>query len=120
MRSLPTFLFLAVLSAAPAWISHALAQAAQPAAAQSRAQGERNAAELRQGMSTAEVQKLLGKPRRTALKNASGSGSEPWQGTLHWNYTWTGSSQGNLQVVFAARTPGEWRVNSWEWSSYSQ
>ena len=122
MRQLSSFLFLAALAASPAWMSAALAQAGRPAAAQSRAQGERNAAELRQGMSTAEVQKLLGKPRRTALKNAGGSASEPWQGTLHWNYTWAGSyaPEGNLQVVFAAKKPGEWYVNSWEWSSYSQ
>lgn len=119
MRRLASFLFLTALAASPAWMSAALAQAARPAAPQSLAQGERKAAELRQGMSTEEVQKLLGKPRRTALKSPAGSASEP---TLHWTYSWSGSypPEGNLQVLFAAKTPGQWYVHGWEWSSYGQ
>jgi hypothetical protein len=39
---------------------------------------------------------------------------------LHWTYSWPGtySTQGSLNVSFGAATPEQWRVNSWEWSSY--
>lgn len=122
MRHLPTLLFLTALLTSLAWSSPALAQTSRPAATQSLAQAERSAVELKQGMSAEEVQKLLGKPRRTTLKNIGRSASEPWQGTLHWTYTWTGpsASEGHLQVVFAAKTPEQWHVDSWEWSSYRQ
>jgi outer membrane protein assembly factor BamE (lipoprotein component of BamABCDE complex) len=72
--------------------------------------------DLKQGMSAEEVQRLLGKPRRTALK----SGSTSTQGTLQWTYLWAGasSSQGILQVEFAAKAPQAWYVDSWEWRSY--
>lgn len=117
-----TFVLIAALLPSLAWISPALAQASRPTANVSLAQAERNAVSLKQGMSVEEVEKLLGKPKRTALKNTGISASAPWQGTLHWTYTWTGSSspEGNLQVVFAAKAPEQWYVSSWEWSSYSQ
>jgi hypothetical protein len=119
MRRLPTLLFLAALLPSLAW-TPASAQASRPAANVSLAQAERNAVELKQGMSLEQVQTLLGKPRRTALKsNGSFSTSAPSQGTLQWTYTWTGSSsQASLHIQFASKTPEEWYVNSWEWGTY--
>jgi hypothetical protein len=106
--------------ASPVGIGPATAQNPRPVAALSFAQTERNAIDLRQGMSVEEVQRLLGTPRRTALKSSGGFASAPSQGTLHWTYAWsgTGSSQASLSVVFAATAPEKWYVNSWEWSSY--
>ena len=120
MRRLPSLVFLAALLPSLACVSPALAQAARTAPALSLAQAERNAVSLKQGMSVEEVQTLLGKPRRTALKDTGRSAAEPWRGTLHWTYTWAGStsSEGNLQVVFAAKTAEQWYVSSWEWSTY--
>jgi hypothetical protein len=110
LGSLPLFLDLSM---------PASAQTARPASALSAAQAERKSVELRQGMSSEDVEKLLGKPRRTALKNGA-STSAPGQGTLQWTYSWPGTSsaQGTLNVSFGAATPEQWRVNSWEWSSY--
>ena len=76
------------------------------------------AVDLKQGMSAEEVQRLLGKPRRTALRNNGISANATSQGILQWTYTWTGPSQGTLHVEFAAKTPEEWYVNSWEWATY--
>lgn len=122
MRRLPTSVFLAALLVSLAWISPAGAQPTDPAAKPSLAQVERKAADLKQGMSVEEVQTLLGKPRRTALRTNGFSTNAPWQGTLQWTYTWTGSgassSEGSLHVVFAAKAPEQWYVNSWEWVSY--
>ena len=119
MTRLPTLVVLAALLPSLPWISPAAAQTPRPATNLSLAQAERNAVDLKQGMSAEDVQKLLGKPRRTALKNNGGSPNAPWQGTLHWSYTWTGaSSQASLHVEFAAKTPEEWYVNSWEWATY--
>jgi hypothetical protein len=113
MKSLPTLVFLAALLPSLAWIAPASAQPSRPAASLTLAQAERNAVNLKQGMSAEEVQNLLGTPRRTALKN---NGS---LGTLQWSYLWTGTSaQGSLHVEFASKTPQEWYVNSWEWASY--
>ena len=110
LGSLPLFLDLS----APA-----SAQSARPASVLTAAQAERKSVELRQGMSSEEVEKLLGKPRRTALKNGA-STSAPGHGTWQWIYSWPGtySSQGSLNVTFAAATQDQWRVNSWEWSTY--
>jgi hypothetical protein len=107
--SLPLFLDLS----APA-----SAQTPRPAAGLSAAQAERKSVELRQGMSVEEVERLLGKPRRTALKNG-GSTSAPG-GNLQWTYSWPGgaATQGTLNVMFAATAPEQWRVHSWEWSTY--
>ena len=71
-------------------------------------------------MSLEEVQRLLGKPRRTALKTSGSSAATPGQGTLQWTYSWPGanSTLGSLHVVFDAKAPEKWHVNSWEWSSY--
>jgi|SRR5688572_4498717 len=117
MRSLPTLLVLAALAPPLAWLPPAAAQGSAP---QSLAQAERNAVNLRQGMSLEEVQKLLGKPRRTALKTNGLAASDAPQGMLQWSYSWAGasSSQGSLQVVFAAKAREEWFVTSWEWATY--
>jgi hypothetical protein len=115
MRPLPTVVFLAALAASLAWIPPAAAQGSRAGASPGFAQAERNAVDLKQGMTLDEVQKLLGKPKRTALKSAS-SASEPWQGTLQWTYAW--NPDRTLQVVFAAKSAEQWYVNSWDWSSY--
>jgi hypothetical protein len=110
---------LAALLPAPLWISTALAQTSRTGASVSFAQAERNSVDLKQGMSIAEVERLLGKPRRTMLKNNSNSLNAPSPGILQWSYSWTGaSSPGILQVEFAAKSPEAWYVNSWEWVRY--
>jgi hypothetical protein len=120
MRSVPAWVFVAALLPSLAGTSPAAAQVSRPAATLSAAQAERNSVDLRQGMSAEDVQALLGKPRRTALKTSGSSATAPWQGTLQWTYSWQGasSSQGSLHVVFGATAPEKWSVNSWEWSSY--
>ena len=96
----------------------AAAQPAGPAKALRLAQAERMAIELRQGMTLAEVEKLLGKPRRTALKadlySSAGAASA---GTLQWTYAWPGGPQveRTLQVTFLSNAPQLWRVSSWGW-----
>ncbi len=98
---------------------------AQPAPAKQNltlAQGERRSVELKQGMTLPEVQDLLGKPKRTALK-ALGHGStpEPGHSVLHWTYVWSGTSASdrNLEVVFTSRkAPEGWVVQSWDWAGY--
>jgi hypothetical protein len=107
--------FLAALAASLGWIPPAAAQGSRAGANPGFAQAERNAVDLKQGMTLDEVQKLLGKPKRTALKSSS-SASEPWQGTLQWTYAWTPDR--TLQVVFAAKSAEQWYVNSWDWSAY--
>ena len=98
--------------------------AAAPASAQAPrsaiGQSERNAVDLRQGMSLAEVQTLLGKPRRTALRDSSGSPSAPSNASLKWTYVWAGASSSDkvLNVEFVAKQPAEWYVSSWDWSNY--
>lgn len=103
---------LAVLPDAPAG-----AQSPAPVARLSQSRGEVLAIDLRQGMTLEEVQRLLGKPRRTALKTGFGAASES---TLQWTYSWgsNGFSEKNLQVVFASKAPERWQVTSWDWGSY--
>ena len=101
------------------WFSSASAQAVRPVAVLGLAQAERMAVDLKQGMSSEEVQQLLGKPQRTALKANGGSSSTSSQGILQWTYSWTGSTApGNLHIEFIAKTPDQWSVNGWEWSNY--
>ena len=77
-----------------------------------RAQAERNAIELKQGMTLEAVQKLLGRPKRTALKH----GNAP---TLQWTYVFGGEySQRVLQIVFGAKASEQWTVESWDWPGY--
>ena len=122
MRQLQPLLFLAALLPSLAWLPPAAAQASHPAANLGLAQAERNAVELKQGMTLEEVQQLLGKPRRTTLKSNGAAAGAPWQGTLHWTYVWgaasSSSSERSLSVEFAAKTADQWLVNGWGWSSY--
>lgn len=113
-----TGIVLAVLAASLAW--PAVAEPVRPAtnAHASFAQTERNAVSLKQGMSAEEVQKLLGKPRRTALKSGGYVPDGASQGTLQWTYAGTESSQGTLRVEFASKMPAQWYVTSWDWQSY--
>jgi len=118
--NLPTRLLLLAL------VSPLLAAAATVPPAPSRpvselalAQAERVAVDLRQGMSAEDVRALLGKPRRTALRNGGLSTRTSDQGTLQWTYVWGGpAGQGSLHIEFAAKTPEAWTVASWEWSAY--
>jgi hypothetical protein len=117
---LPTLILLA---ASLAWLSPALAQSSGAGAAPGRAQAERNAVDLKQGMTPDEVQQLLGKPRRTALRSNGGSTSAPSQGSLQWIYVWTGpasssSSERSLHIDFAAKAADQWSVNGWGWTNY--
>ena len=98
------------------WFSPAGAQVLHPVAVLSLAQAERAAVDLKQGMSAEEVEKLLGKPQRTALRGSGANATS--QGTLQWTYSWTGSSAaGNLRIEFVAKTPDQWYVNGWEWGT---
>jgi hypothetical protein len=122
MRRLPTLILLAALLPSLAWLAPALAQASRPTTNAGVAQVERNAVELKQGMTPDEVLQLLGKPRRTALRVNGGSSSAPWQGTLQWTYVLNGSatysSERSLQIEFAAKAADQWSVNAWGWSVY--
>jgi hypothetical protein len=120
MKSLPALIVIATLASSLASIPAAGAEpAARPAANPTFAQTERKAADLKQGMSSEEVQKLLGKPRRTSLRSSgsAANGASPG-GILQWTYAWTDSSQGALRIEFAAKAPAEWTVTSWDWASY--
>src|SRR5688572_18078141 len=103
MRSLLTVVVFASFLWPLAWIGPAGAQTARPVAGQSLAQAERMSIDLKQGMTADDVQKLLGKPRRTTLKNNGGSATPLSQGTLQWMYTWAGSSSpASLSIDFVA------------------
>ena len=115
--------FIAVFLSSLTWLAPAAAQAAGPGATPSRAQAERNAVDLRQGMSLEDVQQLLGKPQRTALRSNGGGASAPWQGSLHWTYLWSdrassSSSERTLSIEFSAKAADQWFVNGWGWNSY--
>jgi hypothetical protein len=119
MRTFLIPILFAALLPAVLWPSVAGAQSSRAAAAGlSSVQTERNAVDLKQGMSVEEVQRLLGKPRRTALKS-NGSPTAASQGTLLWTYQWpSGSSPAILHVEFAPKAAEGWFVNSWEWANY--
>src|SRR5438309_12093149 len=113
MRRTPTLILLAAFLPSLAWLAPASAQSSASGSAPSRAQADRNAVELKQGMTPDEVQQLLGKPRRTALRGSGGAASA---GTLQWTYVWTGStpsssSERSLNVEFAAKAADQWSVN---------
>ena len=107
MRPLPILVLLAALLPALA-----NAQSSTPGATSKRAQAERNAVDLKQGMTVEEVQKLLGKPQRTALRSNG----------LQWTYVWSSaglssSSERTLSVEFAAKAADQWLVNGWGWNN---
>lgn len=124
MRTLPKLVLAAILAAPALWLPSALAQRSAAGASAVRTQGERNAVELKQGMTLDEVQQLLGKPVRTALRGSSG-GSAAGSGSLQWTYVWSSaassagsSSERSLNIEFAARTAEQWTVTGWGWSTY--
>lgn len=93
------------------------AQAAKPKVL-SYAQAERLSVELQQGMTLEEVQNLLGKPRRTALKSDGPAAAEG--GVLQWTYAWSsvGQSEPLLHIMFTSKSSQRWAVTSWDWSAY--
>jgi len=106
---------LVLLALLVGWFPVASAQGAKGAA--SRGAAERAAVELKRGMTPDDVQKLLGKPWRTALSGTGG----PDTGTLRWTYTGLATSaaaEQNLNIDFSAKAPGEWSVSGWGWSTY--
>lgn len=117
---LATLLPLLALPAIVAWLPPLAAQVPSARARAPYFDVERKAVGLRQGMTLDEVQTLLGKPRRTALRETSRAAGQPWQGTLLWTYAWAAdshaASEPNLRIEFAANTPNQWYVNAWEWS----
>jgi hypothetical protein len=123
MKRPPILLFLAAFMASLAWLTPANAQTAGPSASAKRAQAERNAVDLKQGMTTQEVQQLLGKPQRTTLRS-NGASSAQGQGALQWTYVWSSggsmssSSERTLSVDFAAKAADQWLVNGWGWNGY--
>ena len=117
-RLFPLLALLALL----AWMPGAGAQVTRTAALPNLAQTERSAVELKQGMTLDEVQQLLGKPRRTALRDAGSYPGQASTGTLQWTYSWTSgtsyaSAERSLQIDFASRAPSDWHVKSWGWSN---
>lgn len=96
-----------------------LAQAQAPRTAEtSLVQAERLSAELKQGMSSDDVRKLLGPPRRTALRSDGSSLSETTNSRLQWTYVWNGTSgPGTLRVDFRSKSEA-WSVTSWEWTTF--
>jgi hypothetical protein len=114
---------LKILVAAILCLLYSTAPFAQPGPAKvlRLPQAERLAVDLRQGMTLQEVQKLLGKPRRTAMKADTYGGSrDASPGTLQWTYSWAGGSEPErtLHVTFASKAPEHWAVSSWDWGGY--
>jgi hypothetical protein len=117
MNHLRVLFFLVALLPSFTWAAPASVESPRLPENLNFGEAERRAVDLRQGMSIEDVHALLGKPRRTMLKNNGGSASP--QGTLQWTYNWAGSSPpASLRVDFASKTPNTWYVNSWEWSNY--
>ena len=115
---------LQLLSSIVAGLVCSTAIAAQPAPSKERltlGQAERLAIDLQQGMALQEVERLLGKPKRTALRTLGYSGPVgSSQDTLQWTYSWSAPAQSDrtLQVVFAGKSPDGWLVHSWDWNGY--
>lgn len=81
-------------------------------------QAEKNAADLRRGMSPEDVRRLLGKPKRTGLKDDGTSGATA-QGALQWTYVWSGTNgPSTLHIDFLSDSPDQWHVRGWEWAVY--
>ena len=68
-------------------------------------------------MSSDEVRKLLGAPRRTSLRTDGNSTNDVTRGTLHWTYVWAGAAgPGTLLIEFGPRVPENWIVTRWQWT----
>ena len=103
--------------AALAWAQPAPAQPRSGEAGLSLPQAERSATDLHRGMSVDEVRKLLGKPKRTGLKDDGATAAS--RGALRWTYIWAGTfGPSTLHVDFVSDTPEDWRVRGWEWAAY--
>jgi hypothetical protein len=111
------------------FLALALVLASAPSGAQvpakarySQSDGERLSISLRQGMTADQVENLMGKPKRTALRASMGAGaaSEGAQSSLLWTYSWAGASynERNLLIVFVGKSPDQWTVSSWDWTGY--
>jgi len=117
MKPLRIKIFLPAMLSCLLYSAGTVAQAVYPKAL-TLTQTEQRAVDLKQGMTPEEVEKLLGKPKRTALRAQVGLHES--QGSLQWTYTWSSPSQSDrsLQVVFATKAPERWLVNSWDWTGY--
>ncbi len=117
MKPLHIKIFLPAMLSCLLYSAGTVAQAVYPKAL-TPTQTEQRAVDLKQGMTLEEVEKLLGKPKRTALRAQVGL-HEP-QGSLQWTYTWSSPSQSDrsLQVVFASKSPERWLVSCWDWTVY--
>ena len=105
------------LLAALALAQGASAQQARSDVVLSLPQAERSAVELRRGMSADDVRKLLGKPKRTGLKDGLSSAAS--QGALQWIYVWNGAGgPSTLHIDFVSDSPEQWHVRGWEWAAY--
>src|SRR5205807_8404329 len=115
MKPLHVQIFLPAMLSCLLYSAGTAAQSTYPKAL-TLSQTERLAGELKQGRTLEEVEKLLGKPKRTALRAQVGS-QEP-EGSLQWTYMWSSPSRSDrsLQVVFASKSPEQWVVNSWDWT----
>jgi hypothetical protein len=118
MKPLHIKIFLLAMLSCLLYSAGTVAQAVYPKAL-TLTQTEQRAVDLKQGMTLEEVEKLLGKPKRTALRAQVGL-HEPQGSSLQWTYTWSNPSQSDrsLQVVFASKAPERWLVNSWDWTGY--
>jgi len=112
----PAVLAMAIFLAVAGGMLAASAQDAASDNSLSVAQAEKLAANLRQGMSVDDVQKLLGKPQQTALLGDGGAPGQPSKGTLQWSYLWSGAGpHARLRVDFTAQPLEAYQVNSWQW-----
>jgi hypothetical protein len=121
MRHLQVTIFVPALLSCLLYSNGVAAQSSQLKNKVSLVQAESLAVDLKQGMTLEEVEKLLGKPKRTALKaSAYGATPDSSQGILQWTYTWSSATQSDhsLQVMFASKSPERWIVNSWDWAGY--
>ena len=121
MRSLRPAILLSSLLACLLCSTEVAAQPANPKGRLTLGQAERLAVELKQGMTLSDVEQLLGKPKRTALRAmgyVTSAGSS--QDILQWTYAWPSPTQSDrtLQVVFTGKAPDGWLVRSWDWTGY--
>ncbi|APV50309.1 hypothetical protein BWI17_11775 [Betaproteobacteria bacterium GR16-43] len=83
----------------------------------SLAEAERLVSALKRGMTSDDVRKLLGTPRRTAIRSDGNSSSEVTRGGLQWTYVWAGATgPGTLRIDFGQKYPETWIVTRWAWN----